>query len=179
MQQKNIDFKDYILVKEDISHALEAVQKLISLWTVSKNVLDAQEKISDLVKIPNWLGETNRATFQEFQELRIKGIQFSYEHGTYPAVCFSPDTEMIFERGKTYGIFGQNMCGKSTLTHIICRLYDPTQGTITINGIPYSTIGRKYLREQISYASQTPFLFPGTIRDNIKIGNPYASEEAG
>jgi ATP-binding cassette subfamily B protein len=48
---------------------------------------------------------------------------------------------------------------------------------LTLNGIPYSRISRISLRDYISYLSQKPFLFPGTIRDNIRIGNPNATEE--
>jgi len=49
--------------------------------------------------------------------------------------------------------------------------------SLTLNGIPYSRISRISLRNYISYLSQKPFLFPGTIRDNIRIGNPEATEE--
>ena len=69
------------------------------------------------------------------------------------------------------------MAGKSTLAHIIYKLYALQEGEILLNSIPYEHIGREALRDMISYASQNLFIFPGTIRDNIKVGNPDASDE--
>lgn len=61
--------------------------------------------------------------------------------------------------------------------HLICKLYTPQGGSISFNGIPYAEIDRCSLRDIISYVSQKPFIFPGTIRENIMIGNPRASEQ--
>ena len=86
---------------------------------------------------------------------------------------------MVFLPGKKYAIIGQNQAGKSTLAHIITKIYQPEGGWISLNDIPYSDIGRVCLRELISYVSQRTFLFPGTVRDNIRIGNPLATEDQG
>jgi ABC-type multidrug transport system fused ATPase/permease subunit len=82
-----------------------------------------------------------------------------------------------FEAGKKYALIGQNKAGKSTLTKIICKLYKPDEGYIALNGIPYSEIPRVVLRNLISYIPQKAFIFPGTIRENILVGNPNATEE--
>src|SRR3990167_5146603 len=163
----------------DLDHTLSAVRQIVDVWKVIKEKLEAQQKIQDLVNIPNWMNERHHLQVGEFNNLRIKGLKFSYNYSHFSALQFGEDEEIVFERGNRYGIVGQNMAGKSTLTHIICKLYEPQGGFITMNGIPYEHIGRKFLRDMISYTSQTPFLFPGTIRDNILIGNPDASEEEG
>jgi len=83
---------------------------------------------------------------------------------------------MIFRAGKKYALIGRNGAGKSTLAHILCKLYEPQDGNLYLNSIPYSELSRPNIREIVAYISQRPFLFPGTIRDNILIGNPAADE---
>jgi len=85
--------------------------------------------------------------------------------------------EMVIYPGKRYALIGQNRSGKSTLNHLLCKLYTPSDGEILMNGIPYSEISRSSIRRMISYVSQRPFIFPGTIMDNIRVGNPSATEE--
>jgi len=65
------------------------------------------------------------------------------------------------------------------LTNILCKMLKPQDGLVTLNGIPYSEIPRATLRSLISYVSQRPFIFPGTVKDNIRIGNPAATDEEG
>ena len=56
------------------------------------------------------------------------------------------DEEMVFLPGKKYAIVGQNQAGKSTLSHILCKLYEPQEGSITLNGINYKDIPRQSVR---------------------------------
>eukprot|EP01113_Clastostelium_recurvatum_P036157 TRINITY_DN5120_c0_g1_i4.p1 TRINITY_DN5120_c0_g1~~TRINITY_DN5120_c0_g1_i4.p1 ORF type:complete len:984 (+),score=190.33 TRINITY_DN5120_c0_g1_i4:65-3016(+) len=94
---------------------------------------------------------------------------------TLPALDLQGD--MVIHPGRRYALIGPNRAGKSTLNHIICKFYTPTEGQITLDGIPYDEISRVSLRTAISYVSQRPFIFPGTIRDNIRVGNPDATED--
>ncbi len=99
---------------------------------------------------------------------------------------------------KRYALIGQNRAGKSTINHLLCKLYSPDEGEITLDGVPYqshplhgaiviffsrnirySEISRTSLRSFITYVSQRPFIFPGSLRDNILVGNPDATDEDG
>jgi ABC-type multidrug transport system fused ATPase/permease subunit len=62
---------------------------------------------------------------------------------------------------------------------LLVKLHKPLAGTISLNGVNYDKIPRHILRQNIAYVSQRPFLFDGTIRQNILIGNPHADEETG
>ena len=83
-----------------------------------------------------------------------------------------------FDRGKTYGICGRNESGKTTLIDILCKLRSPQYIDCVINGkYSFNMIPRVELRKQISYISQKPFLFEGTVGENIHIANPNATVE--
>lgn len=112
----------------------------------------------------------------------------SREHGegwrgviSYNDVTFTyPDAEeptlehisFTAEPGKTCAIIGSTGCGKSTLVQLIPRLYDVTEGSITLDGVDIRKIGLEELRRTIGYVPQKRMLFSGTIASNIKYGDP-------
>jgi ATP-binding cassette subfamily B protein len=78
--------------------------------------------------------------------------------------------------GKTTAIVGASGAGKSTLVALLQRFYDVDSGSITIDGQDISKVTKRSLRQSIAYVSQQPYLFEGTIRDNIRYGRPSASD---
>jgi ATP-binding cassette subfamily B protein len=79
--------------------------------------------------------------------------------------------------GSTTAILGATGSGKSSLVHLLLRLYDYQSGSITIDGIELSTISRAWIRANVGIVLQEPFLFSRTIRENIRIGHPGAADE--
>ena len=79
--------------------------------------------------------------------------------------------------GQTIGILGNTGSGKSTLVHLLQRLYAPTAGQILIDGVDIADIRGDYLRRHVGIVLQEPFLFSRTIGENIALGDPSASEE--
>lgn len=79
--------------------------------------------------------------------------------------------------GQTVAILGSTGSGKSTLVHLLQRLFEPQSGTITIGGTPIQKIDRKYLRSRVGLILQEPFLFSKTIRENMGIARPSPSQE--
>ena len=79
--------------------------------------------------------------------------------------------------GEVTAIIGVTGCGKSTLINLIPRLYDVTEGQVLVNGVDVKDLSLESLHSTIAYVPQQSFLFSGTIRDNIKFGNPDASDE--
>lgn len=86
------------------------------------------------------------------------------------------DIDLNISMGQTLGIVGPPGSGKSTLLHLIPRLYDVNQGQISIDGININNLQLDALRSLIAYVPQEPFLFAGTIRDNITFGIRDADE---
>lgn len=81
------------------------------------------------------------------------------------------------EGGKTTALVGPSGAGKSTVISLIPRFYDPKEGQILIDGQDIAHITKQSLRRQLAYVSQQPYLFEGTIRDNIRYGRPEATDE--
>jgi ABC-type multidrug transport system fused ATPase/permease subunit len=96
-----------------------------------------------------------------------------------PTSTCEPGT-LLFERGKSYALIGENRSGKSTLMQILCKLYQPSDSDcdIQLNGDgDFMHLPRMLLRDRVSYVAQRPFIFPGTIEENIRIGNTQATNE--
>lgn len=100
-------------------------------------------------------------------------VGFSYEPGrkTLEDISFS------LAKGETLGIVGHTGAGKSTVANLLTRLYDPEEGTITVDGIPLSRLSFDSLRRNIAIVSQETYLFAGTLTDNIRYARPEATRE--
>ncbi len=109
----------------------------------------------------------------EHMDIAFEHVTFGYEEGgkVLEDVC------VHIPEGATYGILGGTGSGKSTLVHLLDRLYDLEEGNIFIGGADIREISRGWLREHIGIVLQEPFLFSRTIRENIAAANPSASME--
>lgn len=79
--------------------------------------------------------------------------------------------------GQTVGIIGRTGSGKSTLVNLIMRFYDATEGQVLVNGVDVKNVKVEDLRAKIGYVPQKSWLFSGTIKSNLKIGNDFATDE--
>jgi ATP-binding cassette subfamily B protein len=104
--------------------------------------------------------------------VEFKQVSFSYE-GAQPALR---EVSMLAEPGEMIGLCGSSGAGKSTFVNLICRFYDVTDGLILIDGVDIRDYDVRWLRRQIGMVLQEPYLFHGTIADNIRYGNPDATE---
>jgi ATP-binding cassette subfamily B protein len=106
-------------------------------------------------------------------EVEFDKVSFGYGNGlpVLHGVSFKA------EAGKTTAIVGASGAGKSTLIGLVQRFYDINGGRILIDGQDIAYVSKRSLRQQIAYVSQQPYLFEGTIADNIRYGRPDASDE--
>ena len=104
--------------------------------------------------------------------IEFRGVTFAYASGE--AVLNSVD--LVAEGGKTTALVGPSGAGKSTVISLIPRFYDPKEGQILIDGQDIAHVTKQSLRQQLAYVSQQPYLFEGTIRDNIRYGRPEATD---
>ncbi|MGI6235051.1 MAG: ABC transporter ATP-binding protein, partial [Christensenellales bacterium] len=79
--------------------------------------------------------------------------------------------------GETIAIVGPTGAGKSTIVNLLCRFYEPTQGSILIDGKDYRERSQLWLQSSLGYVLQEPHLFSGTVMDNLRYAHPEASEE--
>lgn len=106
-------------------------------------------------------------------EIVLDHVSFEYEVGR-PIL---KDISLKIKKGQMFGIVGKTGAGKSTLIHLISRLYDTTEGSITIDGIPIKELAFNSLRSNIGIVSQETYLFIGSIAENIKYAKPDATME--
>lgn len=106
-------------------------------------------------------------------EVHYERVQFAYQAGQ----SVLHDISLQARPGEVIALVGPTGAGKSTLVNLLPAFYEPTGGRITIDGQDISAVTLESLRAQISIVSQEPFLFNGTVRENILYGNLEASEE--
>ena len=113
-----------------------------------------------------------RDTVFERARIEFRNVSFGYGQG----VPVLHDVSFTAEAGKTTAIVGPSGAGKSTLISLVPRFYDPASGQVLIDDVDIATVTKKALREQIAYVSQQPWLFEGTIRDNLRFARPDATD---
>ncbi len=102
-------------------------------------------------------------------------VNFSYKHGSDKHAL--SDIDLHIKSGETIGIIGGTGSGKSSLVNLICRLYDVDDGSVSVGGVDVRQYDMEALRNQVSVVLQKNTLFSGTILDNLRWGNPDATEE--
>jgi ATP-binding cassette subfamily B protein len=107
-------------------------------------------------------------------DLQISGLNFAYP-GTDHIVLSIP--ELTIPAGTVCALVGPSGAGKSTLAALIPRFYEPSTGAIRLDGRDTTEIPKRFLREAVGIVAQRPFLFDGSIRDNLLLGAPHASDE--
>lgn len=104
--------------------------------------------------------------------IEFRNLTFAYNGG--PSVL--KDVNLKLEEGKTLGIVGPVGSGKSSLVNLIVRLFDPPKGTVFYGEVEVQDMKMQDLRDQIGMVPQDPFLFSDTLRENIRFGDPNATE---
>ena len=102
-------------------------------------------------------------------------VNFAYKHGSGKYAL--ADINLHIKSGETIGVIGGTGAGKSSLVNLICRLYDVTGGSVKVGDIDVRDYDMDSLRNQVSVVLQKNTLFSGTILDNLRWGNPDATEE--
>lgn len=103
-------------------------------------------------------------------DIEFKNVIFGYE----PYFPVLKNVSFKINRGEMIGIVGKSGSGKSTIVNLVCRFYDPGQGTVFLDGYDIRTVSPEDIHRNIGLVLQEPFLFRGTIADNISYGNPSA-----
>ncbi len=106
-------------------------------------------------------------------DLEFKGVSFEYEAGK-PVL---KDISFSVKQGQTVAILGPTGSGKTSLVHLLARLYDYQEGSITINGVDIKEIEKKWLRKHIGLVLQEPFLFSRTIKQNIGLAKVEVNDD--
>jgi ATP-binding cassette subfamily B protein len=148
-----------------------------SLGWVSSLVQEAeasQKRINEFLKEEPQIKNSNELPSKIEGTIEFKNVSFDYEDTQIKAL---DQVSFSVEKGKTLAILGKTGSGKSTILSLISRLYDATEGEITIDNQPITTVNLYDLRNQISVVPQDAFLFSDSIKNNIKFGDENATDE--
>ena len=110
----------------------------------------------------------------EGYEIEIKNLSFAYPDSTKTVIN---NLSLTIKEGESVALIGGTGSGKSTLIKLLCGLFEKTEGDIVIGGASYSEIRKTTLRSHFSVALQKAEIFEGTVRDNVRMGNPDATDE--
>jgi ATP-binding cassette subfamily C protein CydD len=105
-------------------------------------------------------------------DIRFRGVHYAYEEGKRPAL-----NGLSFElpQGRSLALVGPSGAGKSTVAYLMLRFIEPDQGAITVGGQPLDALSPAAWREQVAWVPQNPYLFHGTVAENICLARPDAS----
>lgn len=132
-------------------------------------------RVFEVLDAPAGLCEPAEAAPLGFErEIAFRGVSFSYSGAEGPAVI--QDLDLVLPKGKTLALVGESGAGKSTAALLLLRFWDPTRGSIAIDGRDLRTARLADLRRLIAYVPQEPVLFAGSVFDNVACGNERAGE---
>ncbi|MDF5753224.1 ABC transporter ATP-binding protein [Spongiactinospora sp. TRM90649] len=109
-------------------------------------------------------------------ELRMRDVRFTYPGDGDPPEALR-GVDLCVPAGSTLALVGATGAGKSTIAKLLTRAYDPAHGTVTLDGLDLRAVGLAGLRRAIAYVPQEPFMFGGTILENLLLGRPGADRD--
>ena len=157
-----------------LGYFITPIKNLIELQPVMQSAIVAADRISDILESPiEDTKNTEKPLVSPIKQWTISNLSFRYGNGD----LLLHNISFSFNQGDKIAIVGKSGSGKTTLAKLFARLYTPENGEILIDGTPLDDYSIRSIRDSIVYVSNNTSLFSGTIYDNLKTGNPNASEE--
>ncbi len=162
--------RDIARIFADLQSSQAAAERVVSLLETEPDIVDTPEVEAVFgdnfhPKRENWPRLIGDIDFQD--------VSFRYKDGEQVLSHFN----LHVTHGQTIALVGETGSGKSTIVNLLCRFYEPTEGSILIDGADYRTRSQLWLQSNLGYVLQSPHLFSGSVADNIRYGRPDATEE--
>jgi ATP-binding cassette subfamily B protein len=153
----------------------DPMEDLAMFYNSYQSANSALEKISGVLEEQPSVPEAPAGKkFDEFAgHIRFDGVSFHYANG----VEVIPKLDLDIPAGQTLALVGTTGAGKSTIAKLISRFYDPTEGSISLDGVNLTDIPSSNLRRAIVMVTQEAYLFSGSVADNISLGKPTATAD--
>lgn len=134
----------------------------------------SQRRINEFLDVPNEIENAANPLFHNIQgDIEFRNVSFTYPHTGIQAL---KNFNLIIKKGEKVAIMGKTGSGKSTILHLLLRMYDVQEGAIFIDGTNIKELDLTHLRKQINYVPQEVFLFSDTIANNIAMGGTFDME---
>jgi len=156
----------------------EPISQVARIFAEMQNAQAAGERVFSLLNLTPEISDEVELCSKWKQrrmtgEISIEDISFAYKEGKPVFTDFS----LHIPAGESLALVGETGTGKTTLVNLICRFYEPQQGKIRIDTVPYQDVPMRWIHSQLGYVQQVPHLFQGTILENIRYGRLDASDE--
>ncbi|MCK9443326.1 MAG: ABC transporter ATP-binding protein/permease [Tissierellaceae bacterium] len=154
----------------ELQGAQASAERVFSLLNENPDIVDTAyvvEKYGDILNPKKELWPEIIGT------VVFKNVDFAYKTGE----SVLEDFNLKVNPGETIALVGETGSGKSTIVNLFCRFYEPSEGQILIDNIDYKDMPQNWIHENLGYVLQSPHLFSGTIRENIRYGNLDATDE--
>ncbi|WP_037562532.1 ABC transporter ATP-binding protein [Sporolactobacillus terrae] len=178
VHQGSMEVGSIIAFTNYMTQLLFAIMMVNHAFTMMVRARASSERIGEVMNLPpvkRFPAQSKPTDAPPCQgTLLFDHVTFAYQAGL-PVLH---DLTFRVNRGETLGIIGPVASGKTTLTRLILRLYDPVKGTIRFNGQDLTTFGEDDLRKKIAIVPQHSLLFSGSVSDNIRWGSEEASDKA-
>jgi ATP-binding cassette subfamily B protein len=163
-----------------VNRFYDPLRFMASLWTNMQVALAGWDRISEILSLdPDLAVISNEVSASNGSLLEFRNVIFRYPDGK--EVLHNINFKL--EKGKTYALVGPTGGGKSTTASLMARLYDPTEGEVFLNGRDIRSYEANERTKKIGFILQDPFLFTGTVRENILYGNDefqnHSNDELG
>jgi ATP-binding cassette subfamily B protein len=160
-----------------VNNFYSPLRQLASVWSSLQLALAGLDRISEILALESDLPVIVEGTIASHAVLEFDGVSFHYPDGK----DVLHDVHLALEQGKTYALVGPTGGGKTTTASLMARLYDPSKGRVYLQGKDIRSYEPKERAKKIGFILQEPFLFTGTVKDNILYGNDeyvgYSNEQ--
>ncbi|NOS84489.1 MAG: ABC transporter ATP-binding protein [Ignavibacteria bacterium] len=152
----------------------EPILDISRFYSQAQNSISAGERIFSLIDTEAMITDKPGAGKygRIYGDIVFENVSFHYDEGK----SVLKDLNLHIEEGTSVALVGETGGGKSTIINLICRFYEPTGGVLKIDGVDYKEMTMQSLRSQLGVVLQTPHLFSGTVKENIRYGRDDASE---
>ncbi len=153
------------------------IQQLSQTFDSYQQAGASTAQINELMTLPSSTPPPRRplAPWPVRGEVALRGVRFTYPGSAARAEALS-GVDLVVPAGQTMALVGETGAGKSTVMKLLIRFYDPSAGCVTLDGRDLRDLDLGWFRSHLGYVPQEPFLFSGTIRDNVAYGRPGATE---
>jgi len=158
-----------------ITRFFQPIQELSNIWNSIQSALAAAERVFNIMDTPIEIAEAPNAIKLGNLKGRIVYENMSFGYKTDQPVL--KNINLVVEPNTTLAFVGPTGVGKTTMINLLYRFYDPTEGKILVDDIDLKDVKIDSLRKQLGIVLQDPFLFSGTIMDNIRYSRPEATDE--
>jgi ATP-binding cassette, subfamily B, bacterial len=157
-------------ISNEMKHAQVSAERVFNIIAIKPDIVDRADVIEKY-------GDHNNPLKQNWEEVKgsVEFRNVSFKYGEGPTIL--DDFNLKVKPGMTVAIVGETGAGKSTIINLLSRFYEPVSGQVLIDGRDYKDRSINWLHSNLGYVMQTPHLFSGTVKENIRYGNLAADDK--